>query len=330
MTGALRLQPRTISWLHADAVMLFTGPRRCRGARSRVPRSLPSSRPRRVAVSAVDPPAQGVVPYYTQYPTKLPIALVLIHAPGHALVFQGLTYGAHSPEPGNQSGPTQQFPRYCCRALIRQFPSRSSSPDRKQACAMAKSPATTPECPNPYARAQRTSWATGVPSRRQIEQRVGATAREEHGHVGDRSGESHIGFINNGPSRRRRGPREAGGGPRRRRVRQRQLRRRREPAMGATGMSVKGDQDHHPRVGDDLPADDHIALDDRGASAPRPWRSRQEPHRQWPVVRRGPGKDDQKRVTAGQPTENSDSRPTDQHWHTIAAPPQTMFCAVRV
>ncbi|GAA1752403.1 COX15/CtaA family protein [Nostocoides vanveenii] len=94
--------PRTISWLHADAVMLFTGlvVAMVLATHLRSTSSRPRDAWRSVLLITL---AQGVVGY-AQYLTKLPVALVLIHMLLATLLVIGLTYGAYSlTEPGNQS-----------------------------------------------------------------------------------------------------------------------------------------------------------------------------------------------------------------------------------
>lgn len=85
--------PRTISWLHADAVMLFTGLVVAMVLATHL-RST-SSRPRDAwwAVLLITL-VQGVIGY-TQYLTKLPEALVLIHMLMATLLVIALTNGAH-------------------------------------------------------------------------------------------------------------------------------------------------------------------------------------------------------------------------------------------
>jgi cytochrome c oxidase assembly protein subunit 15 len=85
---------RTVSWLHADAVMLFTGlvlavllAVHLTGAGRR-------ARSAWLSVAAVTV-AQGVIGY-TQYFTGLPIALVSLHMLGASLLVVALTYGVLS------------------------------------------------------------------------------------------------------------------------------------------------------------------------------------------------------------------------------------------
>jgi len=83
--------PRTIAWLHADAVMLFAG--LVVAVLLAVHLTAADARPRQVwhAVLAVTL-LQGMVGY-TQFLTGLPEALVLVHMLGASLLAVSLTYG---------------------------------------------------------------------------------------------------------------------------------------------------------------------------------------------------------------------------------------------
>jgi cytochrome c oxidase assembly protein subunit 15 len=93
-TPRFGFDPRTISWLHADAVMLFTG--LVVAVLLAVELTVDGARPRTVwrAVLAVTL-LQGLVGY-TQYLTGLPEVLVLVHMLGASLLVVSLTYGVLS------------------------------------------------------------------------------------------------------------------------------------------------------------------------------------------------------------------------------------------
>ena len=93
-TPRFGFDPRTISWLHADAVMLFVG--LVVAVLLAVHLTTTDPRPRKVwhAVLGVTV-LQGLVGY-TQYLTGLPEALVLVHMLGAALLAVSLTYGVLS------------------------------------------------------------------------------------------------------------------------------------------------------------------------------------------------------------------------------------------
>jgi len=93
-TPRFELDPRTISWLHADAVMLFLG--LVVAVLLAVHLTTSDPRPRRIwqAVLVVTL-LQGLVGY-TQYLTGLPEALVLVHMLGASLLAVSLTYGVLS------------------------------------------------------------------------------------------------------------------------------------------------------------------------------------------------------------------------------------------
>jgi len=93
-TPRFGFDPRTIAWLHADAVMLFVG--LVVAVLLAVHLTTTDPRPRQVwrAVFLVTL-LQGVVGY-TQYLTGLPEALVLVHMLGASLLAVSLTYGVLS------------------------------------------------------------------------------------------------------------------------------------------------------------------------------------------------------------------------------------------
>jgi heme a synthase len=93
-TPRFGFDPRTISWLHADAVMLFAG--LVVAVLLAVHLTATDPRPRRVWHSVLGVTVlQGAVGY-TQYLTGLPEALVLVHMLGASLVAVSLTYGVLS------------------------------------------------------------------------------------------------------------------------------------------------------------------------------------------------------------------------------------------
>ena len=93
-TPRFGFDPRTISWLHADAVMLFVG--LVVAVLLAVQLTANDPRPRQVwhAVFGITV-LQGLVGY-TQYLTGLPEALVLVHMLGASLLAVSLTYGVLS------------------------------------------------------------------------------------------------------------------------------------------------------------------------------------------------------------------------------------------
>lgn len=93
-TPRFGFDPRTISWLHADAVMLFVG--LVVAVLLAVHLTATDPRPRRVwrAVLGITV-LQGLVGY-TQYFTGLPEALVMVHMLGASLLAVSLTYGVLS------------------------------------------------------------------------------------------------------------------------------------------------------------------------------------------------------------------------------------------
>ncbi len=93
-TPRFGFDPRTISWLHADAVMLFAG--LVVAVLLAVHLTADESRPRQAwrAVLAVTV-LQGLLGY-TQYLTGLPEVLVMIHMLGASLLVVSLTYGVLS------------------------------------------------------------------------------------------------------------------------------------------------------------------------------------------------------------------------------------------
>ena len=93
-TPRFGFDPRTISWLHADAVMLFVG--LVVAVRLAVHLTTGDPRPRKVWLAVLGVTAvQGLVGY-TQYLTGLPEALVMVHMLGASLLAVSLTYGVLS------------------------------------------------------------------------------------------------------------------------------------------------------------------------------------------------------------------------------------------
>ena len=90
-TPRFGFDPRTISWLHADAVMLFVG--LTVAVLLAVQLTATEPRPRRAwhAIFGITV-LQGLVGY-TQYLTGLPEVLVLVHMLGAGLLTVSLTYG---------------------------------------------------------------------------------------------------------------------------------------------------------------------------------------------------------------------------------------------
>ena len=84
--------PRTISWLHADAVMLFVGLVVAVWVAARLTGRRPSGRRRPGAAVLLVTLAQGLVGY-TQYLTGLPEVLVLAHMLLASLLVVALTAG---------------------------------------------------------------------------------------------------------------------------------------------------------------------------------------------------------------------------------------------
>ena len=93
-TPRFAFDPRTVAWLHADAVMLFVG--LVVAVLLAVQLTAADPRPRQAwrAVLAVTL-LQGLVGY-TQYLTGLPEVLVLVHLLGASLLAASLTYGVLS------------------------------------------------------------------------------------------------------------------------------------------------------------------------------------------------------------------------------------------
>jgi len=93
-TPRFGFDPRTISWLHADAVMLFVG--LTVAVLLAVQLTATEPRPRRAwhAIFGITV-LQGLVGY-TQYLTGLPEVLVLVHMLGAGLLTVSLTYGVLS------------------------------------------------------------------------------------------------------------------------------------------------------------------------------------------------------------------------------------------
>ena len=93
-TPRFGFDPRTIAWLHADAVMLFIG--LVVAVLLAVHLTASDSRPRHVwRVVLVVTLLQGLIGY-TQYLTGLPEALVLVHMLGASLLAVSLTFGVLS------------------------------------------------------------------------------------------------------------------------------------------------------------------------------------------------------------------------------------------
>lgn len=93
-TPRFGFDPRTIAWLHADAVMLFTGLVVAVWLAVRL--TTPEERPRRAWLAVLTVTlAQGLVGY-TQYLTGLPEVLVLGHLLGASLLVVTLTRGVLS------------------------------------------------------------------------------------------------------------------------------------------------------------------------------------------------------------------------------------------
>jgi len=93
-TPRFGFDPRTISWLHADAVMLFAG--LAVAVLLAVHLTATDPRPRQVWLAVVGITVlQGLIGY-TQYLTGLPETLVLVHMLGASLMAVSLTYGVLS------------------------------------------------------------------------------------------------------------------------------------------------------------------------------------------------------------------------------------------
>lgn len=93
-THRFLLDPRTVSWLHADAVMLFLGLVVAMWLAVRLTSAEPDPHRAWATVLFVTL-AQGVVGY-TQYFLKLPEALVVLHMLGASLLVAALTWGVLS------------------------------------------------------------------------------------------------------------------------------------------------------------------------------------------------------------------------------------------
>jgi cytochrome c oxidase assembly protein subunit 15 len=93
-TPRFGFDPRTISWLHADAVMLFTG--LVVAVLLAVHLTASDPRPRRFWAAVLGVTAlQGLIGY-AQYLTGLPELLVLLHMLGASLLVVSLTFGVLS------------------------------------------------------------------------------------------------------------------------------------------------------------------------------------------------------------------------------------------
>jgi heme a synthase len=93
-TPRLGFDPRTIAWLHADAVMLFVG--LVVAVLLAVHLSTTASRPRKVWRAVLTVTLLQALVGYTQYLTGLPEVLVLVHMLGASLLAVSLTYGVLS------------------------------------------------------------------------------------------------------------------------------------------------------------------------------------------------------------------------------------------
>ena len=93
-TPRFGFDPRTISWLHADAVMLFLGLVVAVALAVHLTTSDP--RPRQVWRAVLGVTLLQALVGYTQYLTGLPEVLVMIHMLGAALLTVSLTYGVLS------------------------------------------------------------------------------------------------------------------------------------------------------------------------------------------------------------------------------------------
>jgi len=103
-TPRFGFDPRTISWLHADAVMLFVG--LVVAVLLAVQLTATDPRPRRVWHSVFGVTVlQGLVGY-TQYLTGLPEVLVMVHMLGASLLAVALTYGVLSLRRRESSNPS--------------------------------------------------------------------------------------------------------------------------------------------------------------------------------------------------------------------------------
>jgi cytochrome c oxidase assembly protein subunit 15 len=93
-TPRFGFDPRTISWLHADAVMLFVG--LVVAVLLAVHLSTSDPRPEQVWRAVFGVTLLQALVGYTQYLTGLPEALVMVHMLGASLLTVSLTYGVLS------------------------------------------------------------------------------------------------------------------------------------------------------------------------------------------------------------------------------------------
>ena len=93
-TPRFGFDPRTIAWLHADAVMLFVG--LVVAVLLAVHLTASDQRPRRVWQTVLGVTFLQALVGYTQYLTGLPEVLVLVHMLGASLLAVSLTYGVLS------------------------------------------------------------------------------------------------------------------------------------------------------------------------------------------------------------------------------------------
>ena len=93
-TPRFGFDPRTISWLHADAVMLFTG--LVIAVLLAVQLTAADPRPRRAWHAVLGVTVLQALVGYVQYLTGLPDALVMVHMLGASLLTVSLTFGVLS------------------------------------------------------------------------------------------------------------------------------------------------------------------------------------------------------------------------------------------
>ena len=93
-TPRFGFDPRTISWLHADAVMLFVG--LVIAVLLAVQLTATDPRPRRAWHAVFGITVLQALIGYVQYLTSLPDALVMVHMLGASLLAVSLTYGVLS------------------------------------------------------------------------------------------------------------------------------------------------------------------------------------------------------------------------------------------
>jgi cytochrome c oxidase assembly protein subunit 15 len=95
-TPRFGFDPRTIAWLHADAVMLYFGLVVAVLLAVHLTATDPSGRARRAWQAILGVTAAQALVGYTQYLTGLPEVLVLVHMLGASLMAVSLTYGVLS------------------------------------------------------------------------------------------------------------------------------------------------------------------------------------------------------------------------------------------